>query len=115
MVTPKSSSNISTEAILEAGLSIKIASEVGAQMKLRFLTLMCYLCSISEAIRLNEAAPLWLWEFNPAISFIKLLLKLSLMTCLGRTKYKFNGLGNIFLHTMFIIELIFLKKSVLLP
>lgn len=96
------------------GLTIKIASEVGAQMKLRFLTLM-YLCSISEAIRLNEAAPPWLWEFNPAISFIKLLLKLSLMTCLGRTKGKFKGLGNIFLKAVFIIELIFLKKGVLPP
>jgi len=34
---------------------------------------------------------------------------------LRRTKYKFKGPGNIFLKVVFIVELIFLKKSVLPP
>jgi len=83
-------------------------------MKLRFLILMLPMLNFgSDSVERSRSAVAMGIQSSDFV--VKLLLKLSLMTCLGRTKGKFKGLGNIFLDTVFIIELIFLKKSVLLP
>ena len=83
-------------------------------MKLRFLTLMLPMLNFgSNSVERSRSAVAMGIQSSDFVH--QIAIKAFPDDLLRRTKCKFDGPGNIFLHTMFIIELIFLKKNVLLP
>ena len=96
-------------AMLSFRLTIKIASEVGAQMKLTFGTLMLHALNFgSNSVERSRSAVAVGIQSSDFVR--QIAIEAFPDDLIRRTKCKFNGPGNIFLTVVFI-KVNFLKKG----